>query len=211
MDEWDPLVLGERIAPGFAAFTAADVPDLRDRLSQVDEWLSDYLVSSAADARSDASRWQLVLACVRRSQHAFDSYHSARDLTADFLGTRAAGSSVRAYYAAVSEWEWFAVDYSMAVDVYRHLVGPMFEKGDGSREYRLYTVANNVKHTSNSLEAHPDEFPAVPLWLSNDGLHSYNGISVTFVEASGLLEELLFMVDGLKLTGPRLDASTGAG
>jgi hypothetical protein len=46
MSGWDPGVLGERIAPGFSAFTAADVPDLRDRLPQVGEWLSDWITSS---------------------------------------------------------------------------------------------------------------------------------------------------------------------
>lgn len=191
--------LEARIAPGFSAFTVADIPDLRDRLPQVGGWLSEYLVGSVGRTASDASRWQLVLACLRRTQHAFDAYHSARELTTEFLGSRDIATPVRAYYAAVSEWESFAVDYSMAVDVYRHLVRPMFAKGDGSREYRLYTVANNVKHTSNSLEAHPDGFPAVPLWLSNEGIHSYGGIAVTFVEAGGLLEEMVYLADGLRV------------
>jgi hypothetical protein len=196
MAEFGPKVTGDEIAPGFGTFATAEVPDLRDSFPHARDWLADYY-RDAVWSRFEEGQRPLVLAFLRRAQHAFDAYHSARELTSAFLEIRGADSSVAAYYAALSDWEWFSVDYAMAVDVYRHLFGPLFEKGDGSPAYRLYTVANNVKHTSNSLEAHPEAFPAVPLWLSDSGLESYEGVSVSYVEASGLLSEMARIADEL--------------
>jgi hypothetical protein len=196
---WNPELLNEHIAPGFDQFTAAEIPDLRDEFPEAQHWLGDYFLNSVLRGRFDDPQRQLVVAFLRRTQHAFDAYHSARDLTGTFLATRGEDPGIHGYYAAVSQWEWFTVDYSMTVDLYKRLFGRrLFEKGDHSAESSLYTIANNVKHIANSLDAHPEGFPAVPLWLTNRALRSYAGVSITYRSAASLLRDMARVADDLR-------------
>lgn len=200
MTKWNPDLLNEHIAPGFDQFTEAEIPDLRSEFPGSQHWLADYFLNSVLNASFDDPQRQLVLGFLRRTQHSFDAYHSARDLTYSFLAMRdEEDSAVRGYYAAVSEWEWFAVDFSMAVELHNRLFGRrVFEKGDRSAESSLYTIANNVKHIAHSLDVHPEGFPAVPLWLNNWSLHSYAGVSITYRDAAKVLRGMARLADRLR-------------
>jgi len=213
MTRWNPELLDEHIAPGFSQFTAADIPDLRPEFPESQHWLADYFLNSVLRGRFDDPQRQLVLGFLRRTQHAFDAYHTARELTEAFLATRGEkDSGVYGYYAAVSEWEWFAVDYSMAVELHNRLFERrVFEKGDRSAESRLYTIANNVKHIAHSLDVHPEGFPAVPLWLNNWSIHSYAGISITYGHAAAALRDMARLADRLRDPAALSEAQGDAG
>ena len=85
----------------------------------------------------------------------------------------------------------------MAISLYNWLSRPerAFEKNDGSKEDRLYTIANHIKHVSSCVdEGQCTEQARMPLWLSNDGLVSF-GVSVTYTEVSEILADVASFAD----------------
>jgi hypothetical protein len=71
----------------------------------------------------------------------------------------------------------------------------VFEKNDGSKEQRLYEIANLVKHTASAVESGQcRESDTIPLWLANDGLHSFD-LSITHEEASEILRDFSSLAD----------------
>jgi hypothetical protein len=196
--KWNPAILSKFIAPDIAEFTSAVIPDLTDRFPQAPYWVVNHFLNNALRA-AFKDRWrQVVLAYIRRSHNAFVAYHDARSRTFDYLdGNEPHNPRVGRYFDAVSSWENFALQTSMAIDLFRWLNQGQgaFAKNDGSKEQRLYEIANLVKHTASAVSAGQcTESDTVPLWLSNRGLHSFN-LSVTYAEASEILVDVAVLAD----------------
>lgn len=198
---WTDQVLNENVAPKFRDFTTAAIPDLRSEFPLVEHWFTDYFLNTVLGQRFKAGHHQLALGIIRRAQNAFLAFHDARERTALFLSsTTLFKPETRLYFNAVDRWESFVLQVAMAIDL---LVAfgdgtPVFTKKDGSREERLYTMANQLKHHASciaSAQAPPDH--TVPLWLSNEGLNSFDCL-VTYYDAAGVLRELANAAETLK-------------
>lgn len=196
--QWNPEILSKFIAPGIAEFTSADIPDLTDRFPQAPYWVTNHFLNNALRA-SFKDQWrQVVLAYIRRAHNAFSAYHDARSRTSAYLdGNQSDNPRVGRYFDAVSSWENFALQISMAIDLFRWLNQGQgtFQKNDGSKEQRLYEIANLVKHTASAVTSGQcGEADTVPLWLANEGLHSF-GLIVTYAEASEILIDVAALAD----------------
>ena len=85
----------------------------------------------------------------------------------------------------------------MAINLFQWLNAGQgaFQKNDGSKEQRLYDMANLVKHTASAVESGQcGDADTVPLWLTNDGLRSF-GLFVTYAEASEILIDVSALAD----------------
>jgi hypothetical protein len=74
-----------------------------------------------------------------------------------------------------------------------------FVKNDGSKECRLYTIANQMKHTASCVESgqcRPDH--TVPLWLSSAGLESFDEVNVSYAEAAQVLRDICRVADRIQ-------------
>jgi len=192
MSWWNPERLDEHIAPGFSQFIAADIPSLEAKFPEAIYWTTDYFLNSVLRGQFENPHRQLVLGFLRRAQHTLDIYQHARNRTIEHLSHRGESLVVNTYYDALREWESLALNYSVAVELYNGIVGQgrLFEKGDGSPEESLYTIANHIKHTTKSIGSHPQGLPAVPVWLSKSGLHSYADVAVTWNDVATLLTDM---------------------
>ena len=197
---WASAVLNDLIAPDFSAFTHADIPSLSERFPQAPYWLSNYFLNAVGRADYRPPTKQLVLAFLRRAHDAFANYHDAKRATEAYLnGNDPHSGRLTPYYRALTLWEEFALQMSIATDLYRRLSGQkVFEKNDGSKEQRLYDMANRIKHVSTWVGSDEfDEAHVLPLWLSNDGLLSSTS-NVTFAEASEVLAGIATIADKLQ-------------
>ena len=196
--QWNPAILSKFIAPGIADFTSADIPDLTERFPQAPHWVTNHFLNNALGT-SFKDRWrQVVLAYIRRAHNAFSSYHEARSRTLAYLdGNQPDNPRVSRYFDAVSSWENFALQISMSIDLFRWLnegLG-LFQKNDGSKEQRLYEIANLIKHTASAMTSGQcGEADTVPLWLANDGICSF-GLIVTYAESSEILIDVSTLAD----------------
>jgi len=191
--QWNPDILNSLVAPGISTFTTAEIPDLSSEFPQADWWITNHFLNTVLRARF-RDRWrQVVLGFVRRAQNAFAAYHDARTLTLEYLdGNDPLNPRVRKYYASVSAWEDFVLQVSMAIELFNWLNGGglAFRRNDGSKEQRLYSIANHVKHTSKCVDSGQcQESQSTPVWLANSGIASF-GVSVSYAEASGILRDV---------------------
>lgn len=196
--QWNPDILHKFLAPGISEFTAADIPDLTEAYPQAPHWLTNHFLNNALRS-SFKDQWrQVVLAYIRRSHNAFHTYHDARRLTFQYLdGNEPHNPRVSRYFDAVSTWESFALQMSMAMDLFRWLNQDegAFRKNDGSKEQRLYDIANLMKHTASAVSSGQcTEADTVPLWLANDGLRSF-GLVISYKEASEVLADVSKLAD----------------
>lgn len=196
--QWNPAILSKFIAPGIAEFMSADIPDLAARFPQAPYWVTNHFLNNALRT-SFKDRWrQVVLAYIRRAHNAFSYYHDARNRTLAYLdGNQPDNPRVGRYFDAVSSWENFALQISMAINLFQWLNAGQgaFQKNDGSKEQRLYDMANLVKHTASAVESGQcGDADTVPLWLTNDGLRSF-GLFVTYAEASEILIDVSALAD----------------
>src|SRR5207302_31433 len=86
----------------------------------------------------------------------------------------------------------------------------IFSKNDGSKEFRLYSLANQVKHVTSYFkpgQCSPNEI--VPLWLTNIGLQSYSH-SVSYAEAAQVLRRMAELADQLQDARSFVEDRTGA-
>lgn len=191
--QWNPEILSKFLAPGIADFEFADIPDLTQRYPQAPHWVGNHFLNNVLRGHFK-DRWrQVVLAYIRRAQNAFLAYHDARRLTLEYLdGNQPDNPRIHRYFGAVTAWENFALQISMAIDLFCWLnqgTGA-FKKNDGSKEQRLYEMANLIKHTSSEVDSGQcPESGTIPVWLANEGLHSFAS-SVTFQEASEVLADV---------------------
>jgi hypothetical protein len=192
---WTPSVLDELVAPGLSGFTEAVVPSLESSFPEAEHWLTDHFLSSAVGTTFKTPMRQLVLGYLRRTHHAFRAYHEARISTQQFFAASLPGSpKVSRYYDAVALWEVYVLQNQMATELYNKFgfVDPAFTQQDGSAEQRLYDMGNRVKHPFGLQSGAP-----LPLWLSNNGLHSFDQ-TITYVEASDVLRAMSQVADKLK-------------
>jgi len=196
--QWNPEVLDKYLAPGISSFTRAEIPDLCEPFPQASHWLANHFVNTVLRAKFKEQWRQVVLAFLRRAHGAFAAYHSARKLTLEYLeGNNPLNPRMQKYYDAVSAWEGFALQVSMAIDLFRWLNGGegAFKKNDGSKEQRLYTIANHVKHTASCVESGQcQDIHTIPLWLTNEKIMSFE-VYVTYVEASEVLCDIGKLAD----------------
>lgn len=196
--QWNPDVLSKFVAPGIGGFTAAEVPSLSDQFPQAPHWVVNHFLNSALRSSFRDGWRQVALGYLRRTHNAFVYYHDARLRTDSYLeGNDPHNPRVGRYYDAVSAWENFALQVSMAIDLFRWLNQGegAFRKGDGTKEQRLYDIANCIKHTAGKVDSGqcgPSD--TVPLWLTNLGLSSF-GISVAYSEAADVLVDLAKLAD----------------
>lgn len=200
MPSWSSSILNRFVAPEITSFSAAEIPDLRDRFPDARFWLAHHFLNSVLRGSFTGQVRQLVVGIVRRCSHAFSEYHQAREETIEYLSTADPHNpSISRYFAAVTSWESFILQCSMAVDLLRRLKGEdLFKKGDGSITERLYQMGNQIKHLASCTgSGQMEDDDASPLWLTNSGLASF-GIEVTFEEASELLGDLAEIAEQLQ-------------
>ena len=196
--QWNPEILSKFLAPRITEFISADIPDLSQRYPEAPYWVSNHFLNNVFRSHFK-DRWrQVVFAYIRRTQNAFFAYHDARCLTLEYLsGNKPDNPQINRYFSAVTAWENFALQISMAIDLFRWLnqgIGA-FEKNDGSKEQRLYEMANLIKHTASAVNSWQcPESGTIPLWLSNTGLHSFES-SITFQEASEILADVCCLAE----------------
>ena len=199
--QWNPEILSKFLAPGIGNFTSAHIPDLTQRFPQAPHWVGNHFLNNVLRGHF-GDRWrQVVFAYIRRAQNSFIAYHEARRLTLEYLdGKQPDNPLIRHYFGAVTAWENFALQISMVTDLFRWLnqgVGA-FKKNDGSKEQRLYEMANLIKHTASAVDSGQcPESGTIPLWLGNDGLHSFTS-SVSFQEASEILVDVCSLADNFQ-------------
>jgi hypothetical protein len=196
--QWNPEILSKFVAPGISEFTAAEIPDLREQFPEAPHWVVNHFLNSALGV-SFKNEWrQVVLGFIRRTHNAFSAYHLARERTRKYLaGNQPDNPKAGQYWDAVSAWEDFALQVSMALDLFMWINQGKgaFVKNDGSRDQRLYEIANLVKHTASAVKSGQcSSQDTVPLWLGNSGILSF-GMQVTYVEASMVLADLAKLAD----------------
>ena len=191
-------LLNRFVSPEFTSFRSANIPDISNQFPQAEHWLANFFLNSAFRGKYSTKLQQLILGYLRRSYHAFKSYHDARMATFQYLekGDPHQGH-IRLYYEAINNWENYVLQISMAIDLYNAFSNPdkVFEKNDGSKEQRIYTIANQVKHVGHCVNSGQcKEEDTLPLWLTNEGLTSF-GIKVSFSEASEILIDVAKLAD----------------
>lgn len=201
MIQFTSYTLNRLVAPGISEFREAKVPDVASEFLERDHWLANHFLNTVFGASYKHGARQVVVAFLRRAQDALTAYTEARERTQSFLGAAAPGNpGVRRYYAAVASWEAFALHCGIAIDLFKWLCAGegVFKKGDGSAEQRLYTVANQIKHTASCIQSgqcKPEE--TIPLWLSNSGIESFQ-VSISYAEAAQVLREICQVADKLQ-------------
>lgn len=195
---WNPEILSKFVAPGIAEFSSASIPDLREKFPQAQYWVINHFLNNALRTAFNDGYRQVVLAYIRRSHNAFVAYHNARTQTLEYLdGNDPLNPRVGKYFDSVSSWEVFALQISMAIDLFRWLNHGQgaFSKNDGSKEQRLYEIANVIKHTASAVASGQcKQQDTIPLWLSADGLQSYE-LSVTYAESAEVLADVAVLAD----------------
>jgi hypothetical protein len=210
--QWSDDVINKFIAPGITRFTQADIPELTGEFPEASHWLGNHFLNNAfRGAFGDQAR-QVVQGYLRRVHHAFGAYHQAREATLRYLdGNQPDNPRVQRYYEAIALWEMFAIQVNMALDLLKWMGNGtgIFSKNDGSSEFRLYSMANQVKHVTSCVESGqcgPNE--TVPLWLTNIGLQSYSH-SVSFAEAADVLRLMAELADQLQDPRGFVEGRTG--
>ena len=194
-------LLDKFVAPGISKFTYASIPNLRPEFHQANYWLVNHFLNNFYTSSFKDKARQVVIGYLRRVHHAFIAYHDARESTLQYLdGNQPDNPRIQQYYDSIALWETFVLQAGMAFDLYKWLNNGTgaFSKKDGSIAFRLYTIANQIKHITSCVDsgqATPND--TVPLWLSNSGLHSFN-IDVLFDEAAAELRALAELADNLQ-------------
>jgi hypothetical protein len=191
--------LVNRVAPDLNSFNRADIPDVLNEFPEAPHWLVNFLLNTSFGARFKHPFEKIVIGYLRRAHCAARYYREARTRTLEYVDTHAPGQPrVALYYDAISDWENFSLQSAMAMELYNALSpgDRVFQKGDGSPEQRLYTIANHVKHTAKCVAAGQiAEAEMLPLWVDTTGLRSYESIAVTYTEAAGVLHDVSALAD----------------
>ncbi len=198
MVQWNSNLLEKYIAPEISTFVNAEIPDVSDLFPESQYWLQNHFLNTVFGAKFKEKWRQVAIGFLRRSQNSFTSYHKARELTLEYLDNNdPLNPKISKYYLAVSEWENYALQVSMGIDLFKwlNMNQGAFEKNDGSIEQRLYTIANHVKHTASCVNSgQSEECHTIPLWLNNEGIMTYD-LSVTYKEASEVLIDISKLAD----------------
>jgi hypothetical protein len=201
---WYSGVLNHNIAPGISEFTECNAPDLSASHPQTPHWLANHFLNSVLRAQITGTYRQYVQNLLFRAQSCFHSYHSAREITFQYLvaGT-VHNPAIRTYFLAVTQWETCFLNAQIFIDILNKMGGasrgqPMFLEGDGSIEQRAYGIANTIKHWGSDLAAgrHSEEH-TIPLWLANSGFETRIN-RLTFIELGELVEGIAMLANDLQ-------------
>jgi hypothetical protein len=191
MVTWNPDLLNRYIAPGFAQFTAAVIPELASVGERAEHWMANHFLNNVFRAQFSGKQRQFAFNIIYRAQACFEHYEQARSLTLAFLGSRGSGGpGSGAYYRALRAWESCFLNFQVLVDLINRFTGTkVFEQDDGSPQQRAYVIANTIKHWAQNIarsEHHDDD--TVPMWLSENGFVSREA-SLSYQELAALLGE----------------------
>lgn len=182
-------------------------------------------------------RWHRYgLGIVSRASALFRSYHAARDATLEYLAkSPPKNPALERYFSAASLWEacllhfWsFANLYNAVVDEVKradpaYTGKPLFEmQRAGGRQRRrehrsptkeesAYEIANAVKHWGRQIlgDHAGDPSCTLPLWLTNDGIHSVE-YTVPYADMAQLTREVAnYAEDYVSFPGHSLQAQNG--
>jgi hypothetical protein len=144
MASWNTEILNTNVAPGIAVFTHAEIPDLTADFPEADHWLVNQFLNQVFRTGYPDGFRQVVLASLRRIKSSFDSYHEARCRTLDYLKrSQSDNPLIREYFGALDCWETTLLGMNMAMELYNSIFSKKaFQRNDGSREERIYTMAN---------------------------------------------------------------------
>lgn len=199
--QWNPELLAKYVAPGISQFTTAAIPTCQDRFPQAAYWPVNLFLNSVLRTPWPEGYRQIVLAFLRRTSHAFFSYHDARSLTLQYLeGNDPLNPRIGAYFNAVARWEVFAIEMTVIIDLFKWLnkdVGA-FLKNDGSKEQRLYEVGNCVKHLPSCVRSGQCTADhSMPLWVDSGGIRTFSH-SVAFGDACDVLMDFCILCDEMQ-------------
>jgi hypothetical protein len=198
---WSSGILNVLVSPDFTSFNIAIIPTVKEGYPQAPHWLANFFLNSALRGKYEASMQQLVLGFLRRAYHGFIAYHSAREATLEYLDNNDPHqANIREYYEAIALWENYVLQIAMAIDLYNsiNLSEKAFIKNDSSKEQRIYSIANNIKHVGSCVKSGQcTEQDTLPLWLTNDGLSSFD-VKISFNEASEILIDVATLANLLQ-------------
>ena len=198
--KWNPDIINTRIAPNISNFNSANIPELTNKFSQAKHWLTNHFLNSVLRDGFKPPNKQVVISYLRRAQNSFLEYHIARSATYEYLEKNdPLNPNLMKYYEAITHWEYFILQYAMAIDLFNwlNLGEKAFAKNDGSKDQRLYDMANAIKHLPSDITSGQcKEEHSIPLWIENNGLKSFQ-YAITFVEVSEALRELSTIADEL--------------
>ena len=199
MVTWNPDLLCRIIAPDIDQFTAAEIPDLRDKYKQHSYWLTNHFLNNTLRAPYKGWVRQYAINIIFRAEALFRYYHEARALTQEYLdGNDPLNPKIAQYYRAAASWENAILHWSGCfTTIWKASDEPLFQPDDGSVEERIYRHWTLIKHHSSRIveEELPDS-ATIPIWLTNDGLESLER-SVTYAEFAGSVANMADLAEEL--------------
>lgn len=199
---WSRFVLHRFVAPDIADSRTADVLKLEKLYPDAKSWLANHFLNSVFRAEYKEGLRQAALAYLRRTTHAYEAHLDARKRTLHYLeNIDPKYANLVNYYRAVSSWESFALQCEMALDIFKWMNNGIgaFKKKYGSVLYRIYTIANHVKHTASCVNSGQCSTGVlVPLWLTAAGIQSFDMIGVTYGETAKVFGELAELAQVLR-------------
>jgi hypothetical protein len=190
-------VLDEYGAPKLSELTKCGAPELPELPNHLAVAVLNLVVGVRGDYAKDDRRRRLNF--IRRTETAVGEYRLGRaKLQAYVEQLSSRNNHFLEALRALSHFEQCAAASYQAAELAAGLLSRrLFEKVDGSRWNRLYNIYNRSKHFGaerrSSLKARQAgnraPFPAVPVWLINEGLESTDA-SITFAELHDIIVNL---------------------
>jgi hypothetical protein len=200
-------ILDEFYAPSISKLVECKAPDLTGQHEEAKYWIANNFLNSVVSnmfGRTIKNQYkQYFINLLFRTQVAFADYHEGRSLTIEFIQKSSSGNpAVQKYFQAVSRWESCLLNLQMFMDIYNKLNKfrgtnelAFNEKDSSSSEYRLYKMANTVKHWGERISNNIHEYRhTIPLWIINDGL-SCNSYSISYIELSEIISSVALAAD----------------
>jgi hypothetical protein len=136
---WYSGVLNRNIAPSISEFTRCDAPDLAVAHPEAPHWLANHFLNSVFRGQLSGTHRQYAMNLVYRAQACFNRYHSARELTLQYLSSGdVRNPAIRKYFLALADWESCFLN-ARYLSTFWNKMGapgsqPMFVDGDGSQQ-----------------------------------------------------------------------------
>jgi hypothetical protein len=183
-------MLNKLVAPGISELKRGSVPDLMPRFPHSAHWVEIFLLNTFIGATLVGTTRPVVLNFLRRVESALLEYTDGRRHFNAY--TRGSRQAISKYFSAVLHFEHaIAMTYQAAMLMRDFYPGEtFFEKGDQTPLQRVNALYNHTKHIDSVLASGQlSDGYAIPLWISNTGLHC-SVCSVTFAELADILAVL---------------------
>ena len=201
---FSPQLVDHLIAPGLSAFASFEAPDLTAQHPEATHWLANHFLNTILGPAYKDKYRQWAMNQLFRAEIAFRDYHEARTLTFDVLAKGRPGQpAIRAYFRAIARWESCLLNVQIFIDLVNKMkmeLGdtPVFVKGDGSRDERVYAIANKIKHWGSDVAAgHHAEHQTIPVWLTNEGIATRSDL-LSFQELAAVVADVAALADALQ-------------